>query len=137
MRVVLDTNVFVSSFLGTGAPREIIDRWKEGQITLCFSRPIMDEYVLVLERLGLSREQEIQEILHLFARGFHCLFTSNAPPLELDIKDPDDRKFFECAVRLDAQFLISGDKHVIQVREYLGIRVMTPRQFVQTAKTPE
>ena len=53
MRVVVDTNVFVSSFFG-GQPREVIDRWKQGEFTLCVSRDLIDEYVEVLNRLGLQ-----------------------------------------------------------------------------------
>lgn len=50
---VVDTNVFVSSFFG-GNPRKVIDLWKTGELTLCLSTPIVDEYVAVLRRLGLE-----------------------------------------------------------------------------------
>ena len=53
MRVVLDTNVFVSSFFG-GNPRAVIDLWKTGSLTLCLSQDILDEYIEVLRRLGLD-----------------------------------------------------------------------------------
>lgn len=52
---VVDTNVFVSSFFG-GNPRKVIDLWKTGELTLCLSTPIVDEYVAVLRRLGLEGE---------------------------------------------------------------------------------
>jgi predicted nucleic acid-binding protein len=55
MNVVVDTNIFVSSFFG-GHPRKIIDRWKEGRITLCLTREIINEYTSVLVRLGLTDE---------------------------------------------------------------------------------
>ena len=130
MRVVLDTNVFISSFLGTGTPRKIIDFWKEGKITICLSKEIVDEYVEVLERLRLSGEKEVEEFLQLFARNFHSLFTAKTPNLEIVKNDPDDNKFFECAVALKAQFIISGDKAVLKIENYMGIKILSPKQFI-------
>ena len=75
MKVVIDTNVFISSFFG-GNPRKIIDLWKNRHITLYLSRNTVDEYIEVLQRLGLKNEKELDEILSLFARGFNCIFTT-------------------------------------------------------------
>jgi len=130
MRVVIDTNVFISSFFGTGSPRKIIDFWKEGKITICLSKQIIDEYVEVFEKLGLRGEREVGEILQLFARGFNSLFAGKTPKLEIVEDDPDDDKFFECAVALKAKFIISGDKTVLELEEYVGIKVVSPKQFL-------
>lgn len=134
MRVVIDTNVFISSFFGTGSPRKIIDFWKEGKITICLSKQIIDEYVEVLEKLGLRDEREVEEILQLFARGFNSLFAGKTPKLEVVEDDPDDDKFFECAVALKAKFIISGDKTVLELEEYIGIKVVSPKLFVDKTK---
>ena len=80
MRIVLDTNVFISSFFG-GNPRSIIDMWKDGRLTLCLSQEIIDEYVEVLARLGLSDSLELVELLKLFATGFHIVFTTRTPEI--------------------------------------------------------
>ncbi len=63
-KVVVDTNVFVFSFFG-GNPRKIVDLWKSGHVTICLPKPIMDEYVEVLQRLGLQNERELGELLNL------------------------------------------------------------------------
>ena len=131
MRTVLDTNVFISSFLGTGSPRKIIDLWKGGKIIVCLSKEILDEYTDVLSRLGLTGEKEVEEILHLFARNFHSLFSAKTPNLEIVENDPDDNKFFECAVALKAQCIVSGDKTVLSVKDYAGIKVPRPKQFIE------
>jgi len=130
-RVVVDTNVFVSSFFG-GNPRKIIDLWKSGLITLCLSKPIVDEYVAVLERLGLQDARELEELLSLFASGFHAVFAARTPQLQVVEEDPDDDKLIECAVALKAQFIISGDKAVTVVQNYMGIHIMNPRDFLAT-----
>jgi len=128
-RVVVDTNVFISSFFG-GNPRKIIDLWKSGGITLCLSKPIVDEYIEVLRRLGLQNEKEIEELLGLFAHGFHVVFTAKTPELHIVEKDPDDNIFLECAVALKARFVITGDKALREIREYMNIEIINPREFL-------
>lgn len=125
MRVVIDTNVFISSFFG-GNPRKVIDLWAREHITLCFSREIIREYIEVMERLGLQEDEGLSEILSLFARGFHCLFTTKMPALKIVEDDPDDDKFIECAVALKADFVVTGDKALLAVEDYMGIKITTP-----------
>jgi predicted nucleic acid-binding protein len=113
IRVVIDTNIFVSSFFG-GNPRKIVDLWKSGQLTLCLSKPIVHEYVEVLKRLGLH------------------LFSAKTPELNVVEEDPDDNKFIECAVALKCTFVISGDKHLTEIRDYMGIEIVTPKEFLDS-----
>jgi putative PIN family toxin of toxin-antitoxin system len=94
IRVVVDTNVFISSFFG-GNPRKIIDHWKSGELTFCLSKPIIDEYIEVLRRLELQNEKEIDELLSLFAHGYNVVFTAKTPKLHIVEKDPDDNMFIE------------------------------------------
>ncbi|MCH7724512.1 MAG: putative toxin-antitoxin system toxin component, PIN family [Bacteroidetes bacterium] len=130
MRVVIDTNVFISSFLGRGNPKQIIDLWKNGSLTICLSREIIDEYVEVLIRLGIKNAREIEELLQLFAQGYHSIFTAKIKTLKIVMEDPDDNKFFECAVSLKARYIISGDKNVLKVKDYCGIKVVNPKYFL-------
>lgn len=130
MKIVLDTNVFVSSFYG-GNPRRIIDLWKTGEISLCLTPPIIEEYIEVLRRLGLSGEPELEELLALFARGIHVLFTSKTPRLKIVRADPADDKFIECAVALMAECIVTGDKALRAVKNYMGIRILTPSEFLK------
>jgi len=133
IKVVIDTNVFVSSFFG-GNPRKIIDLWKSGQIILCLSKDIVDEYIDVLQRFGLKNEAELEELLNLFAQGFHIIFTNKTPKLRLVEEDPGDDKFIECAVALKCKFIISGDKALLAVQNYMGIKIITPKEFLDTYK---
>ncbi len=136
IKVVLDTNVFVSSFFG-GHPRDIVDLWKTGEITICLSREILDEYVEVLGRLGLQNEKELGELLGLFARGFHVQFTAKTTDLRIVEEDPDDDKFIECAVALNAKVVISGDKALRAIEKYMGIQIFTPREFLEIFIKPQ
>ena len=135
IRVVVDTNVFISSFFG-GNPRKIIDLWKSGEITLCLSKPIVDEYIEVLRRLELQDEKELEELLGLFAHGFHLVYTAKTPELHVVEEDPDDDKFIECAVALKAKFVITGDSAVKKIQDYMNIKIVSPREFLSSFRKP-
>jgi len=127
-KVVIDTNVFISSFFG-GIPRKIIDLWKEGKITLCLSQEIVEEYVEVLKRLGVD-DDEIRKLTSLFAENYHAVFTAKTPKLSVVHDDPDDNKFIECAVALNCKIIISGDKHLRSIKKYIDINIFSPREFM-------
>jgi uncharacterized protein len=130
MKVVIDTNIFVSSFFG-GNPRRIIDLWKTEKITLCLSKEILDEYIEVLQRIGLQDEDELGELLSLFRRGFNILFTTKTPKVKVVRNDPDDDKFIECAMALNAEVIVTGDKAIEAVGEYMGFKILTPQRFLK------
>jgi putative PIN family toxin of toxin-antitoxin system len=130
MRAVIDTNVFVSSFFG-GNPRKIIDLWKNDKLTLCLSNAVLDEYIDVLRRIGIKDEAEHEELILLFSSGFNLLFTTKTPKVKIIRNDPDDDKFIECAMALKADVIITGDREVLAIKEYRGIKIMTPLQFLE------
>lgn len=130
IKVVIDTNVLISSFFG-GNPKKVIDLWKTGHITLCLSKEIVDEYVEVLERMGLKDEKELEEFLGLFMKGHHLIFTVSPPPLNIVDDDPDDNKFIECAAALQCSYIVSGDKHLKKIENYMGIKILPPALFLK------
>ncbi len=130
IRVVIDTNVFVSSFFG-GNPRRIIDLWNKGNLTLCLSKVILDEYVRVFGRIGLLNEDEFEEILSLFSLRYNISFTNDTPDIKVIDQDPDDDKFIECAVALKAQVIVTGDNHILSLRQYADIEILSPYEFLK------
>ncbi len=130
MNIVIDTNVFVSSFFG-GNARRIIDLWKNRQVRLCLSKAILNEYVEVLQRMGLKNQRELEELLSLFAKGYHLTFTAKTPHIKVVQEDPDDDKFIECAVALHAEVIVTGDKALKAIRDYMGTRILTPQEFLR------
>jgi uncharacterized protein len=133
IRAVIDTNVFVSSFFG-GNPKKIIDIWKNEEVVLCLSKDIVDEYIDVLQRVGLKDENELEDLLSFFAKGFNIVFTTNTPKINAVRDDPEDDKFIECAVALRAEVIITGDKAIRKIGEYMGIKILTPHEFLKTFK---
>lgn len=129
IRVVVDTNVFVSSFFG-GIARKIIDLWKNGHIILCLSQEIVEEYLAVLKWLRLDDEQELSNLTRLFAEGYNSIFTAKTLKITVIEEDAADNKFLECAVALNSKIIVSGDKHLTIIRKYIDIEIMSPREFI-------
>ncbi len=129
LKVVLDTHVWISSFFG-GRPRRIIELWAEGKITICLSPAIFDEYTSVMARMGFTESPRYQEYLALIAESDHILFTAKTPSIQAVADDPDDDKFIACAVALHCDYIISGDKHLLQLQRYLHIPILSPKAFL-------
>ncbi|MBC8389424.1 MAG: putative toxin-antitoxin system toxin component, PIN family [Actinobacteria bacterium] len=136
MKVVIDTNIFISSFFNKkGNPRKIINLWKEEKIQLCISSEILEEYLGVLSRFGLAGEPELKELLDLFKRQVNILYKPITIKIALVKNDPDDNKFIECAVTNKADYIISGDNHLLSLREYENIKILSPKEFLNYYKS--
>ena len=128
MKLILDTNVFVSGVFFSGPPFMILDAWRHGRVSLIISPEILNEYRRIGEKLttqfpGVDLEPWIELLM---------LKTSliDAPPLvERVCEDPDDDKFLACAVASKTKLICSGDKHLLDVSNYRGITIMRPRAF--------
>jgi len=129
MKVVFDTNVFVSSFFG-GNPRKIIDRWKTGGIEICLSEEILEEYLRVLGRLQVSAPA-LAELLNLFKIGDNIVFAETPKKVAIVPEDSTDDKFIECALSAGAGFIVSGDQHLLKLGKFRGIKMVSPAQFLE------
>lgn len=125
-RVVLDTNVVVSAFWG-GVPEQVVQAWFEGRYLLLISPPVLLEYKIVLDRLLPGSEAT--------ARFLHAVYLKAIavePQMTLDLvpEDPTDNRFLECAVEGRASYLVSGDRHLLKLKEFQGLRIVQPRTFL-------
>jgi putative PIN family toxin of toxin-antitoxin system len=130
VKVVIDTNVFVSSVFG-GHPRRVVELWFDGRITLCLSEPIVTEYQRVLREIGAVTEAEERALIEAFASGEGVLYTADPPAIEGVSSDPDDDKFLECALELEADRVVSGDSDLLELDSYMGIPILTPRELLE------
>ena len=129
MRVVLDTNVFVSGVFFTGPPHEILKAWRDRRIKIVLSAEILEEYRRVgVELTSKFPGVDLEPFLTLLALDAEVVF---APSLsEAVCDDPDDDKFLACALAGRCKVIVSGDKLLRRVSGYRGIDVTTPRRFV-------
>ena len=127
MRVILDTNVILSSIFFGGIPGRILEAYRDGQIALVLSPEILDEYRATAARLAKKFDVDYDEILDWIA--VHSEMVS-APALSGSVcADPDDDKFVACALASGAKIICSGDKHLLDINGYQGIEVLKPRSF--------
>jgi putative PIN family toxin of toxin-antitoxin system len=133
MHVVFDTNVVISRYLSSKGPSaQVFDFWQKKIFDLLVSAPILEEYERALKcphvraRHQMS-DTEIAEIIEEIAD----LAKMVRPTKRLTVitADPDDDKFLECAVEGKATYIISGNKHLYDLKDYKGVQIFTPAQF--------
>ena len=132
MRVVVDTNVFISSLLNIeGNPRKVIDLWRFEKTALCHSKDILAEYFEVLGRFGMSEEPEGEELVQLFQKRYNQVFLTSVSAILAVAEDPADNKFIDCAAAADAKYIISGDRHLLNLKAFKGIQILSPTEFLK------
>jgi putative PIN family toxin of toxin-antitoxin system len=130
MRIVLDTNVFISGIFFTGPPSDILKAWRDGKVQVLVSSSILDEYQRIGAELALEfRDVDLKPFLDLLTVQAEIVLAPTLPPVISD--DPSDDKFLEAAVAGNASYIISGDKHLLKLSEFQGVQILKPRDFVQ------
>jgi|SRR5271165_77605 len=127
MRIVLDTNVFVSGIFFSGPPSRILHAWHDGIVTSVYSPVILWEYKRVLMELS-ERFPRIdgRPFLQLLSHYGESVQTSAMTGVSC--RDPEDVKFIECLLQSRARCLVTGDKDLLEAQ--LGsASILTPRQF--------
>lgn len=141
IRVVVDTNVLVSAFISPrGAPARMFEKLHQGMFAILVSEAILREYIRALSydrvvaRHGMTAGQ-IHRTVDSLKQFF--ILVEITEHLTVIAGDPDDDKFLECAVAGEAEYLVSGDAHLLERSEYRGIRIMTPALFQALLDTLE
>ena len=130
MRVVIDTNVFVSSFFG-GIPRKVIDHWFSGRLTLCVSRTILKEYLEVLNRFDFDDKSLLFRLMLMFEKGYNTLFIDKPEEQAWVKADPADNKFIACALAMKAEYIVSGDGHLTRLNKIGKIKIVKPDEMIK------
>ncbi|RLB99953.1 MAG: putative toxin-antitoxin system toxin component, PIN family [Deltaproteobacteria bacterium] len=134
-KVVIDTNVIVSALLFGGKPGELIPLWENGRVEPIVSREIIDEYVRVLAypKFELT-EKEIRYLVYQqLLPYFHVVKTYTGQVIVQ--KDPSDDKFIRCALAGNAKVIVSGDIHLLSLKVYQDIHMLTPSQFIDSTSS--
>ena len=129
MRIVLDTNVFVSGVYFGGPPGRILEAWRDGKVEVVISNEILEEYVRVGEKLSAQfPDAGLGLALELVATW--ATLVASQPLPEPVCRDSDDDKFLACALAASVQYIVSGDRDLLDVSPYERTTVLTPRAFV-------
>ena len=129
MHVVIDTNVVISRFLSaSGPPAQLFAHWESRAFELLVSEPILAEYARVLryQHLRLRHrmsDEEIDEVVDEFKSV--GVLVEIKEVIEAVEDDPDDNKFIECAIAGQADYIVSGDTHLLSLKQYRNIPILS------------
>ncbi len=126
-KIVLDTSVIVAALFGSKSSN-IIKSWHQGALILCYSDPIFHEYRTVLRKIPPIRKKA-GSFLEDISTHPHVIYFKFPSRIQLNIEDPDDRKFVECAHAAKADYLVSLDEHLLSIESYKKTLIVTPRKF--------
>lgn len=138
MRIVLDTNVIVSGLLWQGTPGEVFDLARENQITICTSSEITTELMGILERpkfkAQLARmKRGSAEVVEGFLEFAEQHPITRFPFIQV-ASDPSDDMFLACAVAAGAACIVSGDTHLLRLKTFQGIDIISANEFLRGFK---
>ena len=129
--VVVDTNVIVSALLFGGQPGRLMALWQSERIKLYASKPMMDELLRVLTypRFDLTAK-EIEYLLYRQILPYVDIIDVLAGGISVS-EDPSDDIFIHCALEAGVQYIISGDQHLLKLKNFEQIAILTVREFLK------
>jgi len=128
LRVVFETNVLISAFIFGGDPERLFDLARYGELRLIVSPDILMEFAHIMQVNFVWPEEDIAEAIR--AIGYSSELVRPAERLEI-VADDADNRILECALDGKAGFIVSGDHHLLDLRQYKGIKILRPKAFLR------
>ena len=127
-KIVADTNIIISSIFWSGKPCRIIQKGIDQELLIYISKDIIDELRVVLKRdFGLEK-QEIEDIIETILLFTHLVETKE----KIDIvEDKKDNMILECAIAANVKYIVSGDSHLLNLKEFKGIKIVSADEFLR------
>jgi putative PIN family toxin of toxin-antitoxin system len=131
-RVVLDSNIYVSALLFRGKPLQAVQLAEESKYTLLISDPIQVEVERILrERFGYSQAMIAKSCRRIWSRAERVF-----PTIRVELcRDPDDNRVLECAVAGGAQYLVTGDRDLLDMPPAFPFTILKVADFLQRLHT--
>ena len=131
MKIVLDSNIFVSSFYWAGNPRKVFDRVTNGLDELYITDDILREIISVMsEKKFDTCFDEIREYVRII-ESYSIKLSSNDIPEKIS-RDKDDNKILQCGFDGNVDFIITGDNDLLVLKEYKKIKIVKPKEFLES-----
>jgi uncharacterized protein len=132
-RIVLDTNVLISAILFGGKPRKVLDLVISGSLDCSLSTAILDEFEDVLQRPKFGFSPDVCFHILQALQGI-CSIVTPSVPVDVISSDKDDNRILECALEAQADFIISGDPHLLNLGVFGKIRILIPADYLKEFK---
>jgi putative PIN family toxin of toxin-antitoxin system len=129
MRAVLDTNVFISGVFWAGMPGKILDAAQNDKFQLVTSLECIYELHRVLNEFKDKLGSDLADFWTIFAISKSFIALPQTRFLVIK-EDPDDNKFLDAAVAGKAEYIVSGDKHLLNLGKFRNIKIMRPTDFL-------
>ena len=128
IRLVLDTNIIISSVFWRGNPYEVIRRGILGEYQLVISAEILGEVIDKLRNKFQFPEESIQELIDILMTYCHVVETVNKFDV---VRDKKDNKIVECAFDGKADYIVTGDSDLLELKEFRGIKIVKAKEFLK------
>jgi len=130
MKIVLDANIFISSFFWGGNPRLVLERVIKGIDELFITKEILDEIELVMGRPKFHTDKEK---IAFFISSIEEIGNKVVPKKQINngSRDKTDNKYLECGIIANVEFIISGDIHLLELKEYEKIKIITAKDYLK------
>ena len=134
LKFTLDTDTLISATIARGNEFELLRLAKEGKIKIILSLPIIEEFkeVISREKFGCSARQVDQVTKRLFDV---CDIVIPTVHLNVIKDDPDDNKIIECAVSGNVDYIVFGDKHLLNIQRYHSIPLIRTKEVLALINT--
>ncbi|MEM0201320.1 MAG: putative toxin-antitoxin system toxin component, PIN family [Candidatus Micrarchaeaceae archaeon] len=130
IKIVVDTNIFISAILFDGIPGKIIELGLEGKIQILISQEILEELTNVLQN-KFNFQIDMVKSINSFIKEFVVIIYPGKKIKVIQNKESDNR-VLECAIEGKVDYIITGDiKHIQILKEYRGIKILNPSQFLE------
>ena len=138
MILVLDPNVIISALLSPkGSPAEIVKRWQADEFVVVISLALLSELKRALEYQRVRKYfKKPQETVAALIKRLETVATVVEPQFSLDVikEDPADNRVLECALAGEASYIVTGNAHLLRLKEYRGVVILNPAGFLALAK---
>lgn len=123
LKVVFDTNILVSAWFWEGNESKLIEHVEEGIIHGYSSKQLLRELSRALRYPKFNLTQDEAEAIH----SYYTLLLKTVHPMNtvnLILEDPEDNRVLECALEAQADYIVSGDHHLLDLRKFRGIKIV-------------
>ncbi len=135
LKVVFDTNIYLSAIIFGGSPRVCLEAAREKMIELYVSRALLLELAQVLREKFHWNSYEITEVIK--GIGYFARIVTEERIIRAIKSDVSDNMVLEAAIAAKADFIISGDKkHLLSLKEFDGIKIISAADFAKSTSFP-